>query len=127
VNRRVVNAAQPAQLGPARSGARAPVPPDRWTPPVSGSSLSRAPSLSRSLPSGADLSALVSSLARSFSLCLAGPFCQALSRCPVRPPFLSLRRGPALLGPTSPRPPWTSECALAHVAGFLGHVARPRA
>jgi hypothetical protein len=35
------------------------VPPDRWTPPVSGSSPSRAPSLSRSLPSGANLSALI--------------------------------------------------------------------
>jgi hypothetical protein len=44
-----------------------PAPPDRRTPPVSGGSPSCAPSLSRSLPSGADLSALVS-FARSLSL-----------------------------------------------------------
>jgi hypothetical protein len=27
----------------------------------------------------------------------------------------------------SPLSSWTGECALAHVAGFLGHDARPRA
>jgi hypothetical protein len=36
-------------------------------------------------------------------------------------PFLSLRRGPALSDPPSPRPPWIGACALAHVAGFLDH------
>jgi hypothetical protein len=52
-------AAQPAQVGQARPRARALAPSDRRTPPVSGSSPSRAPSLSRSLPAGANLSALV--------------------------------------------------------------------
>jgi hypothetical protein len=60
-----------------------------------------------------------------FPLCLAGPFCQTPSRCPARPFSLSLRRGPSLSAPPSPRPPWVSERALAHVAGILGHVALP--
>jgi hypothetical protein len=38
-------AAHPAQLSPARPCARASAVPDRWTPPVSGSSPARAPSL----------------------------------------------------------------------------------
>jgi hypothetical protein len=42
-------------------------------------------------------------------------------------PFVSLRRGPALSVPPSPLSLWTGECALAHIAGFLGHDARPRA
>jgi hypothetical protein len=45
------------------------------------------------------------------------------SRCPRASPFLSLRRGPALSVPPSPRSPWTGACALAHVARFLGHDA----
>jgi hypothetical protein len=40
-------------------------------------------------------------------------------------PLLSLRRGPSLSAPPSPRPPWTSERALAHVTGILGHVTLP--
>jgi hypothetical protein len=89
--------------------------------------LSRAPSLSRPLPSGANLSAPVS-FARllPLSLCLAGPDRQSSSRCPTRPFLLSLRRGPTLSVLPPPRSPWTSACALAHVAGFLGHDARPR-
>jgi hypothetical protein len=47
-----------AQLGPARPRTRVPAPPDRWDPPVSGSFLSCAPSLSLSL-----------------ALCLVGPTC----------------------------------------------------
>jgi hypothetical protein len=64
------------------------VPPDRPTPPVSGSSPSRAPSLSRSLPSVADLSAPVS-FARSLSpsLCLAGPVHQHRVVAPAHPLF----------------------------------------
>jgi hypothetical protein len=38
---------------------------------------------------------------------------------------LSLRRGPSLLAPPSPRPPWTSERALVHVTGILSHVTLP--
>jgi hypothetical protein len=101
--------------------------PDRRTPPVSGSSPSRAPSLSRSLLSGADLSAPVY-FARSLSLSLSlfrGPGSPVPNRCPCAPPFLSLRRGPSLSDPPSPCPPWTGACALAHVTRFLGHDARP--
>jgi hypothetical protein len=68
-----------------------------------------APSFSRSLPSGADLSALVSfARSLSLSLCLVGLDRQSPSRCPVRPLFslcavglpcqfrpLRARRGPA--------------------------------
>jgi hypothetical protein len=49
---------QPKPAQSAQPG-RAPAPSDRRTPPVSGSSPSRVPSLPRSLPSGASLSALV--------------------------------------------------------------------
>jgi hypothetical protein len=76
------NAANSAQPGSAAA------PPDRRTPPVSGNPLSCTLSLSRSLPSGADLSASVSSPARPSSLsCLAGPVCQLPSRRPARPLF----------------------------------------
>jgi hypothetical protein len=78
------------------------------------------PSLSRSLPSGPNLSAPVT----SFSL-FRGPGSPVPNRCSRTSPFLSLCRGPALSVPPSTRPPWTSACALAHVAGFLGHDARP--
>jgi hypothetical protein len=58
------------------------------------------------------------------SLCLASPVCQCRAVALARPLFsLSLRRGPALSVPPSPRSPWTGACALAHVVGFLGHDA----
>jgi hypothetical protein len=104
-----------------------PAPPDRRTSPVSGGSPSCAPSFSRSLTSGADISVPVS-FARSLSLCVSrGPGSPVPSRCPRASPFLSLRRGPALSIPPSPLSPWTGECAHAHVTRFLGHDACPRA
>jgi hypothetical protein len=85
-----------------------PAPPNRRTPPVSGDSPSRTPSLSRSLPGGANLSAPVS-FARSLSLSVS--WARFASRRAVAPrtPFFSLctvgllcqfhlpraRRGPA--------------------------------
>jgi hypothetical protein len=120
--------AQTSPPGPAaRARACAPAAPDRRAPPVSGR-LSRALfPLSRSLPSGAELSAPVSSPARPSSLS-ASRACAARRRtvAPRARSFsLSLRRGPPLSTLPSPRPPWTSERALAHVAGILGHVALP--
>jgi hypothetical protein len=122
-------AAQTSLARPARPCARAPAPPDKRFPPVSGSSLSRAPSLSRSLPSGA-------TYRRQFLHMRSPPLSLSLSRGPGSPvakplprtsPFLSLCGGPTLSDPPSLRPPWTGECALAHVTGFLGHDARPHA
>jgi hypothetical protein len=63
----------------------------------------------------------------ALSLSLTGPDRQSPSRCPARPFLLSLHCGPAMSVLPSPRSPWTSACALAHVVGFLGHDARPRA
>ena len=84
--------------------------PNRRTPPVSGSSPSRAPSLSRSLPSGANLSAPVF-FTRVLPLSLSVSRARIASRRAVAPraPFFSLcavglpcqfrplraRRGPA--------------------------------
>jgi hypothetical protein len=107
---------------------RTPAPPDRWTPPISGSPLSNALSL-------------------SLAHCSVGPTCRrrflhpcasplSLPRGPGSPvaeplprvsPFLPMRRGPSLLVLPSPRPPWTGECAPVHFTGFLGHDAHPRA
>jgi hypothetical protein len=98
-----------AQLGLARPRARAPASPDRRAPPVIDCFLSRALSLSPSARWGQHVGAsCFAPRASLFSLCLVGPFCQALSLCP-RAPFLSLcavdppyqfrphclRRGPA--------------------------------
>jgi hypothetical protein len=117
------------QTSPSGLVPRVPAAPDRRTPPVSGSPLSRAPSLSLSLAAqwGRSVGAgLLRPLALPLSL-FRGPGLPVPSRCPERPSFLSLRRGPSLSDPPSSRPPWTSACALAHVAGFLGHDACPRA
>jgi hypothetical protein len=68
-----------------------PAPPDRQTPPVSGSSPPRAPSLSRLLPSGADLSVPVfftGALPLSLSLSRR-PGSLVSSHCPRASPFLS--------------------------------------
>jgi hypothetical protein len=103
-------------------------------PPLTGGPCLSAPycpalfSLSRSLPSGAELSAPVPfAPVPLFPHCLAGPVRQSPSRYPPCPFSLSLRRGPALSAPPSPRPPWTSARALTHVAGILDHDASPRA
>jgi hypothetical protein len=91
------NAAQPTQLGQAGPRARAAWQADQ---PVSGSSLSR------SLPSGADLSAPVASPARAPPLSLPrGPGSPVAESLPHASPFLSLRCGPALSASPSPRPP----------------------
>jgi hypothetical protein len=99
---------QPSRPNSAQPG-HAPAPPDRRTPPVSGSSPSRVPSLPRSLPSGAGLSAPVFFPARSlspsvswarFASCQAvAPHAPFSSLCAVDPtcqlcPFCA-RRGPA--------------------------------
>jgi hypothetical protein len=89
---------QPSRPNSAQPG-RALAPPARWTPPVSGSPLSRAPSLSRSLPSGADLSAPVSSPARPSSLSTSRARFASCRVVPRASPFLSLRYGPALSDP----------------------------
>jgi hypothetical protein len=79
---------QPKPAQSAQPG-HAPAPSDRRTPPVSGSSPSRARSLSHSLPSGASLSAPVS-FARSLPLSLSrGPGSTAAEPLP-RTPLSSL-------------------------------------
>jgi hypothetical protein len=90
---------------------RAPAPSDRRTPPISGSSPSRAPSLSHSLPSGADLSALVS-FTRALPL--------SLSRGPGSPVAELLPRAPL----SSPSAPWA--CLISSTASALAVDRRVR-
>jgi hypothetical protein len=103
---------KPAQSSPAGPRARTPVPPDRWTPPVSGG--------------------LFPTHSLSHSLCPVGPVCRRQSPSPTRPLSVSALRARLVsamsnfpralasslytLGPLCqlhlPRkPPWTS----AHV------------
>jgi hypothetical protein len=92
-----------AQTSPPGQVPRAPAAPDRRTPPVGGSPVLCVPSLSGSLPSGASLSAPVTSPARSPSLSLfCGPGSPVPNCCPYAPPFLSVCRGPPLSAPPSP-------------------------
>jgi hypothetical protein len=78
---------QPSRPKSAQPG-HAPAPSDRRTPPISGSSPSRAPSLPRSVPSGADLSVPVPPPTHSLSVSRA----RIASRRAVAPraPFFSL-------------------------------------
>jgi hypothetical protein len=75
--------------------ARALAAPDRRTPPVGANLPLALFSLSRSLPSGAELSAPVPfAHAPLFTLCLTGPLCQVPSRYPRALVLsLSLREG----------------------------------
>jgi hypothetical protein len=82
-------------------------------------------SLSRSLPSGAELSAPVSSPARPSSLSASWARSARCRAVAPRARSLSQRRGPPLSALRSPRPSWTSERALAHIVRILGHVALP--
>jgi hypothetical protein len=118
---------QPSRPNSTHLG-RAPARPRRLTggPLLSAVVPPRAPSLSRSLPSWADLSAPVF-FTRALPLSLSrGPGSPVTEPLPRASPFLSLRRGPVMSVPPSSLLPWTGECALAHVAGFHGHDARPR-
>jgi hypothetical protein len=97
---------KPAQL--AQPG-RTPAPSDRRTPPVSGSSPSRVPSLPRSLPSGASLLAPVLFPPRSLSLFVSRAW--SASRRAVAPhaPFFSL----CAVDPTCPFRPLRTRCGPA--------------
>jgi hypothetical protein len=109
----------------------------------------RTPARPRCLTGGRHLSATVSAPARSLSPSLypVGPGCRRRFPSPARPSSLSALRARSTrhraIAPCArslprcavgfpcqfrlPRaPPWTSARALAHVAGILGHVARPR-
>jgi hypothetical protein len=122
---------QPSRPNSAQLG-RAPTHPRRLTGGIHLSAPTPSParslSLSRSQTAGADLSAPVSFTALPSSLSLSRrPGSPVAEPLPPLPPFLSLHREPSLSDPPSSRPPWIGECALVHVAGFLGHDARPRA
>jgi hypothetical protein len=125
MEKQLENPEKKSQSSPPRPRAHAPAPPDRWAPRVSGGFCPARFPLPLFAQWGQPVDASCFPPAPFFPLCLAGPFCQTPSRCPARPFSLSLRRGPSLSAPPSPRPPWTSERALAHVAGILGHVALP--
>jgi hypothetical protein len=113
---------KPAHQAQSRALAPARLSPLTGGPRLSAPDCPVLSSVSRSLPSGAELSAPVPfAPAPLFPLCLVGPLCQMPSRCPALP--CQLR--PPLSAPPSPRPPWTSERTLTHVAGILGHVALP--
>jgi hypothetical protein len=90
------------------------VPPNRRTPPVSGNSPSRAPSLSRSLPSGTSLSVPVTSPARSPSLSVS------------RARFAS-RRAVAPRVPFTLSTPWTYLVSSTFLTPVVDQRVRTRA
>jgi hypothetical protein len=106
-------AKQPSQPSSAQPG-RAPAPPNRWDPPVSGNFLSRAPSLSPSLPRGARLSAPVS--------CPRAPL-PSLPQGPSSPVTEPLPRTPLISLST----PWASPVSFALPAPAVDQRARTRA
>jgi hypothetical protein len=111
-------AAQTSPVSPARPRARA-------APPASGRSpLLRAlsPSLAAQWRQPIDASFL-HPLALSLSVSRAWSASRRVV-APHTPFILSLRRGPYLSVPPSPRSSWTGACALAHVAGFLDPQAQ---
>jgi hypothetical protein len=118
-------AKQPSRPSSAQPG-RAPAPPDRWVPPDSGNPLPRAPSLTLSLPSGARLSAPVSSPACPSSLsALRARFASRRVVTPARPSSLSVPWACAVSS-AFPAPAVDQRArALAHVAGNLGHIVCP--
>jgi hypothetical protein len=102
------------------------VPPDRQTPPVSGSSpIPRVLSLSLFARWGRSVGA---SFLRPHAPSLSASWARITSRRVVAP-SVPLFSHCAVGQPCQIRPlrasPWTGACALAHVVGFLGHDARP--
>jgi hypothetical protein len=84
---------KPAQLSPARPRARAPAPPDRQAPPVSGDSLSRALSL-------------------VLAPCPLGPTCRRRFLHPRAPPLSASRARFASSWAVVPSTPFLSHCAV---------------
>jgi hypothetical protein len=125
-NSKKIGKANSAQGSPLSQPACTPSLPDRRAPPVGATPSAHSPSLSR-CQVGPTCRRQFPSLVRSLSLSVSRARSPVPSHCPRVSPFLSLRRGPSLLDPPSSRTPWTIVCALAHVAGFLGHNACPRA
>jgi hypothetical protein len=104
---------QPSRPSSAQPG-RAPVPPDRWAPPVSGGSLPHTLSLSLSLPNGVGLSALV-----------------AFTHAPLSPlprwPVSSVCRTVTPARPLSLAAPWDRHVSSAFTAPAVDQHARTRA
>jgi hypothetical protein len=127
-NSREIGKAISAQSSPPGPAPRAPAAPDRRTSPVGASLLVRS-LLSLPLSLAAQWTQIVGATGPRVPLpsMPRGPRYQSQSGYPRAPFPLSLRRGPALSVPPSPCSPWTGACALAHVVGFLGHDALPRA
>jgi hypothetical protein len=117
---------KPAHQAQSRAPVPARLPPLTGGPRMSAADCLVLSSLSLSLAAqwGRVVGAGFFARAPLFPLCLAGPALQGAEPLP-HAPILSLCHGPPLSALPSPRPSWTSERALAHFAGILGHVALP--